>query len=189
MNQFVASRNIPRHIQANWFALFVKAILSLRYGWGRCGSPHHQGAGPQIISMCLIMRCTPNGALVDRVDFATSQSLSSRLATDLSALAPAQRAGAQRLCAVALNVRNRCPLTCPQLRANPTLWIDGLEPQCRAPRLVYRTELLRHDAFQAELANMNAGDELIGGSGRDYAVPMRIANLRWRRTSSSCAAP
>ena len=71
VNQFLASRNIPRHIQANWFALFVKAILSLRYGWRRCGSPYHQGAGAQIISMCLIMRCTPNSALVDRVDFAT----------------------------------------------------------------------------------------------------------------------
>src|SRR5882757_3711779 len=102
VNQFVASRNIPRHIQANWFALFVKAILSLRYGWGRCGSPHHQGAGPQIISMCLIMRrCTPNSALVDRVDVATPLSLSSRSVTGLSALAPARRAGAQRLCALA----------------------------------------------------------------------------------------
>jgi hypothetical protein len=48
------------------------------------------------------MLCTPNSALVDRVDFATSQLLSSRLATGLSALAPAQRAGAQRLCALAL---------------------------------------------------------------------------------------
>src|SRR6266545_199745 len=37
-----------------------------------------RGAGPQIISMCLIMRCTPNSALVDRVDFATPLSLSSR---------------------------------------------------------------------------------------------------------------
>jgi len=54
--------------------------------------------------MCLIMRCTPNSALVDRVDFATSQSLSSRSVTGLSALAPAQRAGAQRLCALALSV-------------------------------------------------------------------------------------
>jgi len=51
--------------------------------------------------MCLIMRRTPNGALVDRVDFATPLSLSSRSVTSLSALAPAQRAGAQRLCALA----------------------------------------------------------------------------------------
>jgi hypothetical protein len=114
VNQFVASRNIPRHIQANWFALFVKAILSLRYGWGRCGSPHHQGADPQIISMCLIMRCTPNSALVDRVDVATPLSLSPRSVTSLSALAAAQRAGAQRLCAVAqmrsANMRQQCRL-------------------------------------------------------------------------------
>ena len=79
-----------------------RQFLSLRYGWGRCGSPHHQGAGPQIISMCLIMRrCTPNSALVDRVDVATPLSLSSRSVTGLSALAPAQQAGAQRLCALA----------------------------------------------------------------------------------------
>src|SRR5207244_9925173 len=51
--------------------------------------------------MCLIMRCTPNSALVDRVDVATPLSLSSRSVTSLSALAPAQRAGAQRLCALA----------------------------------------------------------------------------------------
>ena len=47
------------------------------------------------------MRCTPNSALVDRVDVATPLSLSSRSVTSLSALAPAQRAGAQRLCALA----------------------------------------------------------------------------------------
>ena len=62
-----------------------RQVLSLRYGSGRWGSPHHQGARPQIISLCLIMRCTPNSALVDRVDFATSQSLSSRSVTGLSA--------------------------------------------------------------------------------------------------------
>src|SRR5258705_13188374 len=65
-----------------------RQFLSLRYGCGRCGSPHHQGAGPQIISMCLIMRCTPNSALVDRV---SPLSLFSRSVTGLSALAPAQR--------------------------------------------------------------------------------------------------
>jgi hypothetical protein len=99
--KYPVSRNIPRHIQANWFALFVKAIFVIALGVGRCGSPHHQGAGPQIISMRLIMRCTPNSALVDRVDVATPLSLSSRSVTSLSALAPAQRAGAQRLCALA----------------------------------------------------------------------------------------
>src|SRR5437867_5732950 len=44
-----------------------------------------------------------NSALVDRVDFASPLSLSSRSVTSLSALAPAQRAGAQRLCALASN--------------------------------------------------------------------------------------
>src|SRR5580704_2427566 len=49
----------PRHIQANWFALFVKTTLSLRYGRGRCDSPH-QGAGLPDDPCCfLIMRCTP----------------------------------------------------------------------------------------------------------------------------------
>ena len=43
-----------------------------------------------------------NGTLVDRVDLATPLSLSSQPATGLSVLAPAQRAGAQRLCALAL---------------------------------------------------------------------------------------
>ena len=43
-----------------------------------------------------------NSTLVDRVDLATKLSLSSRPTTGLSALAPAQRAGAQRLCALAL---------------------------------------------------------------------------------------
>src|ERR1700704_4874495 len=69
--KYPVSRNIPRHIQANWFALFVKAIFVIALGVGRCGSPHHQGTGPQTILMCLIRRCTPNSALVDRVDFAT----------------------------------------------------------------------------------------------------------------------
>jgi hypothetical protein len=42
-----------------------------------------------------------NPTLVDRVDLATPLSLSSQLAPGLSALAPAQRAGAQRLRALA----------------------------------------------------------------------------------------
>jgi hypothetical protein len=67
-----------------------RQFLSLRYEWGRCGSPHHQGAGPQIISMCLIMRCTPDSVLVDRVEL----SLSSRSVTSLSALA--RRSGLER---------------------------------------------------------------------------------------------
>src|SRR5262249_41889852 len=42
-----------------------------------------------------------NSTLVDRVDLATPLSLSLSTATGLSALAPAQRAGAQRLRAMA----------------------------------------------------------------------------------------
>jgi hypothetical protein len=82
------AENIPRHIQANWFALFVKAIfvIALWVGW---------------MWLAAFMRCTPNSALVDRVDFATLLSMSSRSVTGLSALAPAQQAGAQRLCALA----------------------------------------------------------------------------------------
>ena len=108
MNQFLASRNIPRHIQANWFALFVKADFVIALWVGSMWLAASPGCWPQIISMCLIMRCTPNSPLVDRVDFATPLSLSSRSVTSLSALAPAQRAGAQRLCAVdtKLPIRN-----------------------------------------------------------------------------------
>jgi hypothetical protein len=49
----------------------------------------------------LIICCNANSTLVDRVDLATPLSLFSQLATGLSALAPAQRAGAQRLRALA----------------------------------------------------------------------------------------
>ena len=44
----------------------------------------------------LIMRCMPTRELIE----ATPLPLSSQPATSLSALAPAQRAGAQRLCAL-----------------------------------------------------------------------------------------
>jgi hypothetical protein len=55
-----------------------------------------------------------NSTLVDRVDLATPLSLSSQPATGPSVLAPAQRAGAQRLCALArlrhADRRDQCPL-------------------------------------------------------------------------------
>ena len=99
MNQFLASGNIA--------CTFKQTVCAIRQGhfvialWvGSMWLAASSGAGPQIISMCLIMRCTPNSALVDRVDVATPLSLSSRSVTSLSALAPAQRAGAQRLCAL-----------------------------------------------------------------------------------------
>src|ERR1700675_642634 len=51
-----------------------------------------------MILLFLIMRCTPT---IRKLIEATPLSLSSPSATSLSALAPAQRAGAQRLCALA----------------------------------------------------------------------------------------
>ena len=51
----------------------------------------------------LIMRCMPTRELI----VATPLPLSSQPATGLSALAPAQRAGAQRLCAMAHRVISR----------------------------------------------------------------------------------
>ena len=99
MNQFLASTNIPRHIQANWFALFVKAIFVIAV-WVE--SMWLAGYWPADHLDVLDHALHANSALVDRVDFATPLSLSSRSVTSLSALAPAQRAGAQRLCALAL---------------------------------------------------------------------------------------
>ena len=51
-----------------------------------------------MILLFLIMRCTPT---IRELIEATPLSLFSLSATSLSALAPAQRAGAQRLCALA----------------------------------------------------------------------------------------
>src|SRR6202011_2476339 len=53
-----------------------------------------KGGWPQMILLFLIMRCTPT---IRKLIEATPLSLSSPSATSLSALAPAQRAGAQRL--------------------------------------------------------------------------------------------
>jgi hypothetical protein len=59
-----------------------------------------KGGWPQMILLFLIMRCTPT---IRELIEATPLSPSSPSATSLSALAPAQRAGAQRLCAMARN--------------------------------------------------------------------------------------
>ena len=56
-----------------------------------------KGGWPQMILLFLIMRCTPT---IRELIEATPLSPSSPSATSLSALAPAQRAGAQRLCAL-----------------------------------------------------------------------------------------
>ena len=58
-----------------------------------------------------------DSTLVDRVDLATPLSLSSQPATCLSALAPAQRAGAQRLCAMAQSGGPEISAFAPLLRA------------------------------------------------------------------------
>jgi hypothetical protein len=60
-----------------------------------------------MILLFLIMRCTPT---IRELIEATPLSLFSQLASGLSALAPAQRAGAQRLCALARlrNADERC---------------------------------------------------------------------------------
>jgi hypothetical protein len=57
-----------------------------------------KGGWPQMILLFLIMRCTPT---IRELIEATPLSPSSPSATSLSALAPAQRAGAQRLCVLA----------------------------------------------------------------------------------------
>src|ERR1035438_747274 len=70
-----------------------------------------KGCWPQMILLFLIMRCTPT---IRELIEATPLSLSSPSPTGLSALAPAQRAGAQRLCALAhlgrIAVVDVCPL-------------------------------------------------------------------------------
>ena len=99
-DQFLASRNIHGTFKQTWFALFVKTTLSLRYGGvdvTRC----IRVPACQMILAVLDHALHADNTSADRVDLATSPSLSSRPATGLSALAPAQRAGAQRLCAMA----------------------------------------------------------------------------------------
>ena len=87
MNRFPASRNIDGTFkQTGWRfrqANFCRCVISAADVAGS------------------IICCNANSTLVDRVDLATPLSLFSQLATGLSALAPAQRAGAQRLRAMA----------------------------------------------------------------------------------------
>jgi len=101
-------QEIPTAHSSNWFALSSRQfVIALRGGVdGSC----HWGAGPQMISLFLIMRCAPT-MLVDRVDLAIPLLLFSRQATGPSALAPAQRAGAQRLRALAQG----CPIQPPHM--------------------------------------------------------------------------
>src|SRR5260370_41031361 len=64
-----------------------------------------KGGWPQMILLFLIMRCTPT---IRELIEATPLSPSSPSATRLAVLAPAQRAGAQRLCSLTQR-RHRCP--------------------------------------------------------------------------------
>jgi hypothetical protein len=107
-DQFLASRNIHDTFKQTWFALFVKTTLSLRYG------------GVDVtrrirVPACQMILAVLDHALhaADRVDLATPPSLSSRPAAGLSALAPAQRAGAQRLRALARLRHAGCIEPCP----------------------------------------------------------------------------
>jgi hypothetical protein len=101
VNQFLASRNIHGTFKPTGLRYSVKAILVIAL-WVRP------------MWLAAFMRCTQNCALVDRVDFATLLSMSSRSVTGLSALAPAQRAGAQRLCALARVDRSLDAALCPE---------------------------------------------------------------------------
>src|SRR5258705_1412423 len=93
---------IPTAHSSKRFALFVKPILSLRYRPGRCGSPRETGLAADDLAVFHHALHADN----TRVDRGNPLSLSSPSATGLSALAPAQRAGAQRLCA--LRVKRTC---------------------------------------------------------------------------------
>lgn len=78
---------------------FVKPFLYLRYGPGRCGSSLKGGFAsddPVVLDHAL----HADNTRVDRGNSAIAGL--SRPTTGLPALAPAQRAGAKRLCALAL---------------------------------------------------------------------------------------
>src|SRR5271169_6293350 len=99
VNQFLASRNIHGTFkQTGWRFRQGNFVIALSVRWmclavSECWPADHLDAFDHALRA--------NSTLVDRVDLATPLSLSSRLATGLSAPAPAQRAGAQRLCALA----------------------------------------------------------------------------------------
>jgi hypothetical protein len=110
VNQFLASRNIDgtfkqiawRFRQGNFCHCVIGAADDV------AGRMRIRAARDHVLHA--------NSTLVDRVDLATPPSLSSRPDAGLSALAPAQRAGAQRLCALALFGRDRRAGECPLLR-------------------------------------------------------------------------
>src|ERR1700730_8053028 len=88
-----------------------------------------KGGWPQMILLFLIMRCTPT---IRELIEATPLSPSSPSATSLSALAPAQRAGAQRLCALTLigsRARRRKLVVVSQYLIREILWANLFDPQ------------------------------------------------------------
>ena len=96
MNQFLASRIWTAH-SSKLVGAFVKAIFC----HGVIGAADDVGDRMRIRARDRVLHA--DSTLVDRVDLATRLSLSSQPVTGLSALAPAQRAGAQRLRAMARN--------------------------------------------------------------------------------------
>ena len=108
VNQFLASRNT--------YGTFKQTVCAIRQANfviapGRCGSPRERGLAADDLAVFHHALHADN----TRVDRGNPLSLSSPSATGLSALAPAERAGAQRLCALALSRRavraDRCPLS------------------------------------------------------------------------------
>src|SRR5258707_6728238 len=71
VNQFLASRNIPRHIQANWFALFVKAIFVIALRVGSMWLAASSGWWAADSSMVLISVRSSNRPLSVLVDLVT----------------------------------------------------------------------------------------------------------------------
>ena len=88
VTRFLASTNIHGTFKANWFVLFVKAILSFAL-WEEAIWFAASECCPQMILLFLIMPCTADTMRVDRVDLTTPLLLSSQPATGLSAPAPA----------------------------------------------------------------------------------------------------
>jgi len=99
---------IPTAHSSKLVRAFVKPILSLGYRPDRYVR-RVRGCWPRML-LFLIIRCTPT---IRELIVATPLSETSPSTTGLSALAPAQRAGAQRLCALAQTGGRRSGRACP----------------------------------------------------------------------------
>jgi hypothetical protein len=103
VNQFLARRNIHGTFKQTGLRYSSRQLLSLRYG-GVDVTRRIRVPACQMILAVLDHALHADNTWADRVDLATAASLSSRPAAGLSALAPAQRAGVQRLRAMAHRV-------------------------------------------------------------------------------------